>query len=63
MSVDYSKLPMLLTPKEVSEALNLPLNQTYRLFKSKKFPSERINGKHVIPRPRLLNWLGENSNT
>jgi len=51
-------LPMVLTPKDVMEFLNLPKNQVYNLFRSKSFPSERINGKHIIPLPRFLNWLG-----
>ena len=59
--MDYNQLPMILTPKDVSEALNLPINQVYRLFKSKKFPSERVSGKHIIPKPRFLIWLGANS--
>jgi len=49
---------MLLTPKDVSEILGLPLGQTYRLFNSKKFPSEKVNGKYIIPKPRFLHWLG-----
>ena len=56
-------LPMLLTPQDVREALGLSekqINQVYRLFRSKKFPSERIGNKHVIPRGRFLSWLGEN---
>ena len=57
--MDYDALPMILTPKNVSEALKLPINQVYRLFRSKKFPSERVAGKHIIPKPRFLNWLGE----
>ena|GEM_PF-1795803 len=51
--------PMILTPAHVSKILNLPKNQTYNLFRSKSFPSERIGGKHIIPKPRFLNWLGE----
>jgi hypothetical protein len=60
--MDYDKLPMILTPKDVLVALGLPdnqINQVYRLFRSKKFPSERIGGKHIIPKPRFLAWLGE----
>jgi hypothetical protein len=56
--MDYSKLPMILTPKDVQPILGISIDQVYRLFKSKKFPSEKINGKHIIPKPRFLNWLG-----
>lgn len=58
-------LPMLLTPKDVQKALNISdnqINQVYRLFRSKKFPSEKIGSKHVIPRGRFLTWMGENQN-
>ncbi|MFA5385883.1 MAG: helix-turn-helix domain-containing protein [Eubacteriales bacterium] len=59
---DYNNLPLILTPKDVQIALGLPdnqINQVYRLFKSKKFPSEKIGGKYIIPKPRFLTWLGE----
>lgn len=55
---DYSSLPMILTVKDVGAVLNLPKNQAYRLFRSKKFPCERVNGKYIIPKPRFLHWLG-----
>jgi hypothetical protein len=64
--MDYDSLPMLLSPKDVRVALGLPsgqINQVYRLFKSKRFPSERIGCKHVIPKPRFLAWLGEQEST
>lgn len=56
--MDYSKLPMILTPSDVQKILNWTPNKVYNLFRSKTFPSERINGKHIIPKPRFLNWLG-----
>lgn len=58
----YDELPMLLTPNDVMRVLNLPKNQAYNLFRSKNFPSERVNGKHIIPKPRFLNWLGVDVN-
>lgn len=61
--MDYSELPMILAPKDVSKVLNISLNQAYRLFHSKKFPSEKINGKYIIPKPRFLKWLGVSENT
>lgn len=59
--MDYNSYPMILTPKDVQAILELPQNQVYRLFRSKSFPSEKINGKHIIPKPRFLIWLGEKS--
>lgn len=52
--------PMILTPKDVMKILNLSKNQTYNLFRSKSFPSELVGGKHIIPKPRFLKWLGTN---
>ena len=59
--MDFEKLPMILTPKDVQKALELDdtqKDQVYRLFRSKKFPAEKIGGKYIIPKPRFLQWLG-----
>lgn len=54
----YDDLPNVLTPKDVQRFLGWNKNQVYNLFRSKKFPSERIGGKYIIPKPRFLRWLG-----
>lgn len=54
----YKKYPMILSPSEVQMILNIPINQVYRLFLSKSFPSEKVKGKHIIPKPRFIRWLG-----
>lgn len=59
--MDYDKLTMILTPRDVQKFLGWHIDRVYRLFRSKKFPSERIGGKHIIPKPRFLAWLGESS--
>jgi hypothetical protein len=59
--MDYDKLPMVLTPKDIQEFLGWQKEKVYNLFRSKKFPSERIGGKHIIPKPRFLAWLGESA--
>jgi len=51
--------PDLMTPKDVQEATGLSQGEVYRLFNSRKFPSTRIGGKHVIPRGKFLQWMGE----
>ena len=53
-----NEYPMILSPNEVQKILDIPINQVYRLFLSKSFPSERVNGKHIIPKPRFIRWLG-----
>lgn len=55
---DYDDLPMTLTPKDVAQILGMTLNQTYRLFRCKDFPSSRIGEKYLIPKPKFLHWLG-----
>lgn len=59
--MDYKGLPMILTPNDVMRVLDLSKNQSYNLFRSKKFPSERVGSKHIIPKARFLRWLGEES--
>lgn len=58
MNINWDEYPMLLTPAHVKKIMGLPHTQTYELFKSKAFPSERIGCKHVIPKPRFMKWLG-----
>ncbi len=55
---NFDNLPLVLTPKDVSEILGMKKNAVYFLFNSKTFPSEQIGGKHVIPKYRFLRWLG-----
>ena len=59
--MDYDKLPMILAPKDVQEILGWRKDQVYRLFRSKKFPSEKVGSKYIIPKPRFLAWLGEDN--
>ncbi len=51
--------PMILKPKHVKEILNWRINDVYKLFRSKKFPSEKIGERYIIPKPRFLQWLGK----
>lgn len=59
---DYSSLPMVMKPKDVQAVLGLRLNDTYKLFRSKKFPAEKVGGRYIIPKPRFLHWLGVTEN-
>lgn len=59
--MNYNDYPVILTPKHVQEILGWKKDQVYNLFRSKKFPSEKIGGKYIIPKARFLNWLGEKS--
>jgi len=60
--MDNSNFLRILTPKNVQMALGLSdnqINQIYRFFNCKGFPSERIGSKHIISRVKFLDWLGE----
>lgn len=54
----YKNLPVILTPKDVQDILCWSKDKVYRLFRSRTFPSEKVSGKYIIPKPRFLNWLG-----
>lgn len=57
--MDYSRYPIILKPKDVRDILGWRINDVYKLFRSKNFPSEKIGERYIIPKPRFLNWLGE----
>jgi hypothetical protein len=59
---NHNNIPLILTPKDVGDLLGLPKDQVYRLFRSKSFPSERVNNKHIITKMRFLKWLGSDGN-
>ena len=54
----YKNLPVILTPKDVQDIFSWSKDKVYRLFRSRSFPSEKVNGKYIIPKPRFINWLG-----
>jgi hypothetical protein len=58
--VNYDELPVILKPKDVQKVLGWRINDVYKLFRSKKFPSEKIGQRYIIPKPRFLKWLGIN---
>ena len=58
IKIDAAGMPFIMTPKDVRECLKYNSGKVYRLFNSKEFPSEKVNGKHIIPKPRFLTWLG-----
>lgn len=60
--MDYENLPIVLKPKDVQKVLGWRLNDVYKLFRSKKFPAEKMGQRYIIPRPRFINWLGIENN-
>ena len=54
----YDDLPNILTPKDVQCFLGWKKDKVYALFRSRHFPSVKIGGSYIIPKPRFLRWLG-----
>lgn len=48
---------IMLTPKEVSEALGIGINQTYTLIKRTDFPKIRIGQKYLVPKSEFEGWI------
>ncbi len=53
---------IMLTVKEVSEALGIGINQAYDLVKQDDFPSMKINQKFLIPKEDFYEWINNNVN-
>jgi len=50
-------LPLVLRPKDVSEALDVSLDYARRLFHSPGFPSVTIGKRRVVSQKNFLTWL------
>lgn len=46
-----------LTVKEVSELLKITTTTTYKLFKTKGFPSKKIGGALRVNKEKLIQWI------
>lgn len=53
---------IMLTVKEVSEALGIGINQAYALVKQEDFPSMKINQQFFIPKEEFYEWINNNVN-
>ena len=53
----HDLLPLVLRPKDVSEALDVSPDYARRLFRSPGFPSMRIGKRKVISQKSFLTWL------
>lgn len=50
-------LPMVLTPADISEVLNISINKTYEYIHSKDFPVFRLGRQYRISKSKFLAWL------
>lgn len=55
----YGDLPLTLTVPEVGEALGISRAKAYDLVRSEGFPSMRIGTRILVPRDKLIRWIGE----
>ena len=51
---------IMLTVKEVSEALGIGRNQAYALVTQEGFPSMKIGQQYFIPKDKFYEWIEEN---
>ena len=55
-----NELPMFLTVMDVANLLGISRTSAYELVKQENFPKLKIvQGRTIIPRDRLLEWLDE----
>ena len=54
---------IMMTVKEVSEAMGIGINQAYKLVKQKDFPCMRIEQQYFIPKDAFYNWIKEKCGT
>lgn len=52
---------IMLTVKEISEALGIGINQTYKLVKRDDFPKIKIGQKYLVPKLEFEGWIKDNS--
>ena len=52
-----TRLPDVLTPKQVAEYLQLGRDKTYQMLRSGELPGVRVGRTYRIPRRLLDDWL------
>ena len=50
---------MIMTINDVKKELHIGNDKAYRLFKTKSFPSFRLDGKYLIERENFHKWLAD----
>ena len=57
----FDELPVMLTVPEMAAVLGISRAGAYELAHSKGFPALIIGSRIVIPKDKLLVWIGENT--
>lgn len=55
--MDENKLPMILTPQDISAVLGISRNKAYEVVHSTGFPGFRIGKQYRVHRDKFLDWL------
>ena len=59
---ELKKLPQLITPHELAETLGISLPFSYKLIRTKGFPSFRVGKKWLIATDKLMEWIANQTN-
>lgn len=57
MYVNYNDLPLVLTPKEAANVLNIGKNNIYELLRCGAIHSVRVGGQYRIPKEAIKQFL------
>ncbi len=58
---NYEQLPIILSAKNVANALGISESKTYELFRSKDFPVIVLGRRKLVAKDKLIEWLNKQS--
>lgn len=57
---NFDELPLVLTPMDIKEVMNISKSNAYALCKSEGFPAKRVGKLIRVSRESFIKWLEEN---
>ncbi len=57
----YDQLPIMLSAKNVANALGISESKAYELFRSKGFPVIVLGRRKLVAKDKLIEWLNKQS--
>lgn len=58
----YDALPLMLSVPDLVALLGISRAGAYELVKRKDFPALHIGKRVLVPKDKLIAWIGENTN-
>ena len=55
--IDFHDLPLLLTPPQVAELLEIPIDGAYDLIRKHGLPHTTLHGQAYVRKDELICWL------